>query len=126
MSYTDADVVLICFSISNPISLQNVKEKWKPEVSHFCPRVPIVLVGLKKDTRTEKAILLELEKRDIIPVSSEDGQQMAESIEAKSYVECSAKTGEAVQEVFEIAARASLTKRRRKPLTNGGWRCELI
>jgi len=26
-------------------------EKWVPEVRHFCPKVPIVLIGNKKDLR---------------------------------------------------------------------------
>ena len=69
LSYPDTDVILMCFSIDSPDSLQNIPgkfthgfyfrsltsgffiEKWVPEVRHFCPKVPIVLVGNKKDLR---------------------------------------------------------------------------
>ena len=39
LSYPDTDVILLCFAINNKDSLENVCEKWKPEVSHFCPKV---------------------------------------------------------------------------------------
>ena len=51
LSYPDTDVILMCFSVDSPDSLQNIPEKWVPEVKHFCPNVPIVLVGNKKDLR---------------------------------------------------------------------------
>ncbi len=35
----------MCFSIDSPDSLENIPEKWNPEVKHFCPNVPIILVG---------------------------------------------------------------------------------
>jgi len=41
----------MCFSIDSPDSLENIPEKWTPEVRHFCPNVPIILVGNKKDLR---------------------------------------------------------------------------
>eukprot|EP00729_Bicosta_minor_P014681 gene14681-21419_t len=44
LSYPDTDVALISYGIDAPDSLENVMEKWQPEVSHFCPGVPIVLV----------------------------------------------------------------------------------
>ena len=53
LSYPDTDVILICFSIDSPDSLQNVVEKWTPEVRHFCPKVPVILVGNKRDLRYE-------------------------------------------------------------------------
>ena len=52
LSYPDTDVVLMCFSIDSPDSLENIPEKWTPEVKHFCPNVPIILVGNKKVTNT--------------------------------------------------------------------------
>jgi len=51
LSYPDTDVILMCFSIDSPDSLENIPEKWTPEVRHFCPNVPIILVGNKKDLR---------------------------------------------------------------------------
>ena len=32
LSYPDTDVILMCFSIDNPDSLENIPEKWTPEV----------------------------------------------------------------------------------------------
>ena len=48
LSSPDTDVILMCFSIDSPDSLENIPEKWTPEVKHFCPNVPIILVGNKK------------------------------------------------------------------------------
>ena len=48
LSYPDTDVILMCFSIDSPDSLENIPEKWSPEVRHFCPNVPVILVGNKK------------------------------------------------------------------------------
>src|SRR5438045_1789651 len=47
LSYPDASVVLICYSIDNIESLENVEEKWYPEVKTFCPDIPVILVGNK-------------------------------------------------------------------------------
>lgn len=46
----------LCFSI------ENIPEKWTPEVKHFCPNVPIILVGNKKDLRNDEHTRRELAK----------------------------------------------------------------
>lgn len=114
LSYPDTDVILMCFSIDSPDSLENIPEKWTPEVRHFCPNVPIILVGNKKDLRHDPNTIKELEKMRQSPVSPEEGRAMAEKINAFGYLECSAKTSEGVREVFEIATRAALQIKRRK------------
>ncbi|XP_054585621.1 transforming protein RhoA-like [Eptesicus fuscus] len=114
LSYPDTDVILMCFSIDNPDSLENIPEKWTPEVKHFCPRVPIVLVGNKKDLRNEERRRRELAKRKQEPVKPEEGREVANGIGAFGYVECSAKTKDGVREVFEMATRAALRGRRGK------------
>merc|ERR1711918_59855 len=53
LSYPDTDVLLVCFSVDNPDSLDNIGEKWVPEVRHFCKGVPFVVVGLKADLRND-------------------------------------------------------------------------
>lgn len=119
LSYPDTDVILMCFSIDSPDSLENIPEKWTPEVRHFCPTVPIVLVGNKKDLRFDDATRRELAKSKQEPVKTEDGRAMAEKIGAYAYLECSAKLNEGVREVFETATRAALqTKKKRNKLCN--------
>ena len=114
LSYPDTDVILMCFSIDAPDSLDNIPEKWTPEVKHFCPNVPIILVGNKKDIRNDEGIRRELSRMKQEPVRSEQGRVMAETINAFSYLECSAKTKEGVREVFETATRAALQVKKKK------------
>ena len=52
----------MCFSIDSPDSLENIPEKWAPEVKHFCHNVPIILVGNKKDLRNDPNTIKELDK----------------------------------------------------------------
>ncbi|KAJ7331280.1 hypothetical protein OS493_020069 [Desmophyllum pertusum] len=54
ISYPDSDVILMCFSIDSPDSLENIPKKWIPEARHFCPNVPIILVGNKQDLRNDE------------------------------------------------------------------------
>jgi len=114
LSYPDTDVILMCFSIDSPDSLENIPEKWTPEVRHFCPNVPIILVGNKKDLRNDENTKRELMKMNQAPLKHDEGKRMADTINAVAYLECSAKTKEGVREVFEQATRAALVVRRKK------------
>lgn len=117
LSYPNTDVILMCFSVDSPDSLENVQTKWTPEVRHFCPKVPIILVGNKIDLRNDPETIRELSKYKQKPVRTEDGKAMAEMIHASAYVECSAKTEEGICEVFETATKAALQKSKRKRKT---------
>jgi len=121
LSYPDTDVILMCFSIDSPDSLENIPEKWTPEVKHFCPSVPIILVGNKKDLRNDEQTKRELAKTKLEPVKPEEGRTMAQTINAYEYLECSAKTKENVREVFESATRAALQQRKKRKKI-----CELL
>nr|CAB3265570.1 RhoA protein [Phallusia mammillata] len=114
LSYPDTDVILVCFSIDSPDSLENISEKWMPEIKHFCPNVPILLIGNKKDLRNDDEIRKELAQSKQEPVRSEQGQRMATTIGAKRYLECSAKTKEGIREVFEAAAQIATEKKDKK------------
>ncbi|XP_061163301.1 ras-like GTP-binding protein rhoA [Saccostrea echinata] len=116
LSYPDTDVILMCYSIDNPDSLVNIREKWTPEVKHFCPNVPIVLVGNKKDTRTDPEVIKELEQEKKEPVKAQEGQAIAEQIRAFAFIECSAKTQEGVRKVFETATRAALQVKKKRSI----------
>lgn len=114
LSYPDTDVILMCFSIDSPDSLENIPEKWTPEVKHFCPNVPIILVGNKKDLRFDENTKFELYKMKQEPVKLEQGRDMADKINAFEYLECSAKSKTGVRLVFETATRAALQVKKKK------------
>ncbi|KAJ1664393.1 GTP-binding protein Rho1, partial [Coemansia sp. RSA 1694] len=108
LSYPDSHVILICFAIDSPDSLDNVQEKWISEVLHFCQGLPIILVGCKMDMRHDPAKIDELSRANQAPVTYEKAMEVAKAIGAKEYLECSAKTGQGVNEAFEAATRAAL------------------
>ena len=114
LSYPDTDVILMCYSIDSPDVFKNIAAKWVPEVKYFCPNVPIILVGNKKDLRHDRTTIDELGKINQEPVKLEEGRMMAEAIRAFAHLECSAKSKEGVREVFETAARAALRVKRKK------------
>jgi len=113
LSYPDTDVILMCFSIDSTDSLENLAEKWYPEVKHFCPNVPILMVGNKRDLREDERAIHDLTKMRQEIVKPENCRLMAEKLNAYAYLECSAKTKEGVREVFEAATRAALYTRRK-------------
>ncbi|CAK7896539.1 GTP-binding protein Rho1p [[Candida] anglica] len=114
LSYPDSNVILICFSVDSPDSLDNVQEKWISEVLHFCQGVPIILVGCKSDLRFDNNTIEQLRQQQQQPVTAADGQAVAQKIGASNYLECSARTGEGVREVFAAATRASLRTKEKK------------
>eukprot|EP01130_Rhizamoeba_saxonica_P016412 TRINITY_DN7581_c0_g1_i1.p1 TRINITY_DN7581_c0_g1~~TRINITY_DN7581_c0_g1_i1.p1 ORF type:complete len:678 (+),score=138.23 TRINITY_DN7581_c0_g1_i1:112-2145(+) len=80
LSYPQTDVFLICFDVSRPASLENVRAKWFPEIRHHCPHTPILVCGNKTDLRGD---------RECLP--PEAGENMAMQLNA-FYIECSALT----------------------------------
>ncbi|KAL1994775.1 hypothetical protein VTN49DRAFT_962 [Thermomyces lanuginosus] len=107
LSYPETDLLLICFAIDCPASLENVMDKWYPEVLHFCPMTPMILVGLKSDLRTKRTCIELLRTQGLTPVTPEQGQAVAQRMGA-AYVECSSKEMRGVDEVFELAVNTAV------------------
>lgn len=94
--------------MDTPDSLDNARTKWIEEVNERCPNVPVILVGLKKDLRTNPQAIEEVRKRSGKFVDVQEAEQCAKEMGCRRYLECSALTGEGVDDVFEVATRASL------------------
>jgi len=109
LSYPNADVVLLCFSTINQASYDNIREKWAPEIHHYIPNIPHILIGTKVDLREDK--IPDPTTGKFEPLSLDQGLQMANEIAATKYMEISSKTGRGVQEVFEEAVGQVLKDR---------------
>ena len=69
LSYPQTDVFLVCFSLVEPASYENVREKWFPEVRKHCPNVPIILVGNKVELREDTEEIIKLREKRLAPIS---------------------------------------------------------
>eukprot|EP01108_Squamamoeba_japonica_P002305 TRINITY_DN2082_c0_g1_i4.p1 TRINITY_DN2082_c0_g1~~TRINITY_DN2082_c0_g1_i4.p1 ORF type:complete len:193 (-),score=52.61 TRINITY_DN2082_c0_g1_i4:173-751(-) len=114
LSYANANVFLVCFSVVNPVSFENVSAKWFPEVMHFCPEVPQLLVGTKMDLRRDDNTLKKLRDSNQVPIAPEQGLDLARRIKAIKYMECSAKSGENLKSVFDESVKAVLFQKQKK------------
>ena len=124
--YPDADVIVISYAIDSPDSLSNTVEKWAPEVKHFCPDVPIILCGNKKDLRNNDETKRELQAVKQKPVTVDEGLKVAEKISAAAYIECSALTKAGVMTLFETAAQHSLKKKLKKQSRFNKLKCCIL
>ncbi|KAI1617448.1 GTP-binding protein rhoC [Exophiala viscosa] len=107
LSYPETDLLFVCFAIDCPNSLENVMDKWYPEVLHFCPTTPLILVGLKSDLRSKRTCIELLRTQGLTPVTPEQGQDVARRMGAR-YIECSAKENKGIQEVFDLAINTAI------------------
>ncbi|PVD28639.1 hypothetical protein C0Q70_11233 [Pomacea canaliculata] len=122
-AYPDTDVVIICFSVDNPDSLENVLLTWVPEVRYFCgDTVSLVLVGNKKDVRLQNEVIcptvsdthkawsaISFIKQG--PVKAARAMSVAADIGAAGYWETSALMDQGVDEVFQAVCKLALMRR---------------
>ncbi|CAL9228045.1 unnamed protein product [Arabidopsis halleri] len=106
LSYRGADVFLLAFSLVSKASYENVSKKWVPELRHYAPGVPIILVGTKLDLRDDKQFFAE--HPGAVPISTAQGEELKKLIGAPAYIECSAKTQQNVKAVFDAAIKVVL------------------
>ncbi|MBA0711010.1 hypothetical protein Golax_010248, partial [Gossypium laxum] len=106
LSYRGADVFILAFSLISKASYENVTKKWIPELNHYAPGVPIVLVGTKLDLRDDSQYLAD--HPSALPISTAQGEELKKQIESSSYIECSAKSQQNVKAVFDAAIKVVL------------------
>ncbi|CAN6905863.1 unnamed protein product [Brassica oleracea] len=106
LSYRGADVFLLAFSLVSKASYENVAKKWVPELRHYAPGVPIILVGTKLDLRDDKQYFVE--HPGAVPISTAQGEELKKLVGASAYIESSAKTQQNVKAVFDAAIKVVL------------------
>ena len=116
LSYTNTDIFLICFSVTEPTSFENVQNIWLKELKKHVQNPVYLLVGTKTDLRDDDATLQSLSQSGKKPITAAEGEKLAQEIKAVGYVECSAVKQTGVKEVFDVALKAAL-KPKKKPCT---------
>ncbi|KAI6186143.1 hypothetical protein M3Y98_00100600 [Aphelenchoides besseyi] len=106
LSYPDCDVFLVCYSVESIESLQHIKEKWIPEIRYFCPSTPILIVGNKKDLRSQE------KSENLVPISV--AEEYAKAFSSAQLIECSSKSRENIKVVFQSAIRVATDTRNRR------------
>jgi cell division control protein 42 len=86
-----------------PSSFLNVEEKWIPEIKQYMASIPFILVGTQIDLRDNVISLKDLNRKNLKPVSREEGEKLARKLGARSYIECSALLNINVKQVFDTA-----------------------
>eukprot|EP01087_Luapelamoeba_hula_P021113 TRINITY_DN731_c0_g1_i1.p1 TRINITY_DN731_c0_g1~~TRINITY_DN731_c0_g1_i1.p1 ORF type:complete len:202 (-),score=38.31 TRINITY_DN731_c0_g1_i1:69-674(-) len=108
LSYGNADVFLLCFSVVNPTSAENISAKWFGEIRHYCPQTPILLIGTKSDLRNDDDTLNGLKKMNQQPLPATHGQDLCKRLKMEEYIECSAYTGDNLKLVFDTSVKTVL------------------
>ncbi|KAI4342123.1 hypothetical protein MLD38_026780 [Melastoma candidum] len=126
LSYPGADVFLLAFSLTSKASYENIAKKWIPELQHYAPGVPVILVGTKLDLREDKQFLAD--HPDAVPITTAQGEELKKLISATAYIECSSKTQQNVKAVFDAAIKVVLQppKRRRREEQKESSACSIL
>ncbi|CAN1229665.1 Rac-like GTP-binding protein 7 [Linum grandiflorum] len=96
-------------------SYENIHKKWIPELRHYAPNVPIVLVGTKLDLRDDKQYFID--HPGATTITTAQGEELRKMVGAVAYIECSSKTQQNVKMVFDGAIKIALRppKPKKKP-----------
>ncbi|KAM4527844.1 rho-related GTP-binding protein RhoF [Odontesthes bonariensis] len=114
LSYQEANLILVCFDVTNPTSFENVLIKWFPEVRHFCPNIPVILIGCKTDLRKDKECARKLKALKQDPITYIQGEETRQQMNAELYLECSAKYQENVEDLFRETTKTALVFNRKQ------------
>ena len=134
IAYAQTDVCIVCFSVVQPESLTNAREKWVAEARRHLPGIPVILAGTQTDLREDASRLGRLLAKGQRPVSAALGEKTAKQVGAAAYVECSAVHDAGLKRVFDAAILAAMgcdpsrpatpTRRKKRSKKSGGsWRC---
>ncbi|KJE94298.1 Rac1 protein [Capsaspora owczarzaki ATCC 30864] len=98
LSYPGTDVFVLAYSIISRHSFANL-EKWRAEIHHHCPGVPVVLVGTKLDLASSH--------RQVQPLEGEHYAKV--ELHGAPFIEFSSLTQQNLKRAFDTIILAGIT-----------------
>ena len=114
LSYANANIFLVCFSVANRDSFENVRDKWIPELRRYAAQpLAFLLVGTQADRRPTAS-----------GVGKGEAEALAQEMGAIGYLECSARTREELREVFVEAILGAVAQANGQSLNRKGGKAK--
>ena len=107
--YENCDAVVVCFDLADHASLDNVTEKWLPELEAMCPGVPFILAGCKQDETCTCQCQGTCPR---LTLTRDSVRDLLINTRAKAYVEISSKYKDGVDELAELVVEVAQKKRK--------------
>ncbi|KAL0490236.1 racA, partial [Acrasis kona] len=102
LSYPNAKLFYVCFSLDDPKTLENVENRWYEELRKHCPDVPMILVGI------DNGLDIAISKVKLLSVMHKYNY--------KKYIQISISEGFDTDEVLQHGVIASTSEQLRKEL----------
>lgn len=101
LSYDGTDVFVVCYSVADKKSFENVKKKWVADLRLKAPKSPFMIVGTKVDLRDVN--------NSTGLITAKMGEDLSRELGAKLFVECSSITQHGLKACFNRAITIALT-----------------
>jgi Ras-related C3 botulinum toxin substrate 1 len=113
LSYPYTDVFVLCYSCISPVSYKNL-DRWVSEIREFDAKARIIIVCTKMDCVKDGDILRMMLEKNIKPLTTADLLELNKKWPDIPTVECCAKTGWNVKQVFTVAVDLRCRKEENK------------
>jgi small GTP-binding protein len=124
LSYPQTDVFILMYSVMNYNSFEHVSSKWIPEIQHHAVGVPFILVGTEVDLRDNPGsrtdLFEDMNKYSSKRVSTAEGRELAESVGAWAFLECSVYTRQNINEAVDAAVKTAVAAKLVKSSASSG------
>lgn len=129
LTYYDADIFILCFSLVEPSSFENLSSRWLSELKHYRPQTPFMVVGTHLDIREEiiqkegiPATRGHTSRKERTFITHRKASKWTKRNGAVGYVECSSLTGEGVDDVFQMALCRVVAPKKKRSLRRFFWK----
>jgi len=111
LSYPGSDVFVLCFSLTDPGTLEFALQQMVPEMRNYANDAGILLVGFNPEDR-DQVLLGGSEATEAIAITTRQGREAARSIDAFGYVEVSLVSEKGIRTMVDMVME--YTRRRQR------------